>query len=212
MNNPRAVRRLFRPWRTLMVSAAAKSSARLAILALVLLVTVSCGIFGGDPSPTPAPELVSTNILTPTPTAESPGTGDRPEEIIIPTPSRADIINPEPTPTPQPTHTPLSTDTPEPPATASPAPTPQPTLAPTATPVPAPTPEPIVTPVPSATPRPTATPGPTATPRPHTPLYQHTRLYHSHAAVGRRFLARADNSDLNRTFWSMVGVEEVRTC
>ena len=37
----------------------AKSSARLAVWVLVLPVTVACGIFGGDPSPTPAPELVS---------------------------------------------------------------------------------------------------------------------------------------------------------
>ena len=51
----------------------AKSIARLAVCALVLPVAMACGIFGGDPSPTPAPELVSTNILTPTPTGESPG-------------------------------------------------------------------------------------------------------------------------------------------
>ena len=177
MNNPRAVRRLFRPWWTLMVSAAAKSSARLAILALVLLVTVSCGIFGGDPSPTPVPELVSTNILTPTPTAESPGTGDRPEERTIdPTPQPT--YTPEPTPTPQPTHTPEQAVTPEltptpepsstPQPTYTPVPTATPTPTPTVTPVPTatPTPTPTVTPVPTATPTPTVTPVPTATPTP----------------------------------------------
>ena len=116
-----------------MVSAAAKSSARLAILALVLLVTVSCGIFGGDPSPTPVPELVSTNILTPTPTAESPGTGDRPEERTIdPTPQPT--YTPEPTPTPQPTHTPEQAVTPELTPTPEPSSTPQPTYTPVPTP------------------------------------------------------------------------------
>ena len=91
----------------------AKNSARLAVWMLVLPVTVACGILGGDPTPTPAPELVSTNILTPSPTSESPGTGDRPEERIIdqtPLPT----YTPEPTPTPQPTYTPVPTSTPEP--------------------------------------------------------------------------------------------------
>ena len=94
----------------------AKSSARLAVCVLVLPVTMACGIFGGDPSPTPAPELVSTNILTPTPSSESPGTGDRPEERTFdPTPQPT--YTPEPTPPPQPTYTPVPT-TPEPHARA----------------------------------------------------------------------------------------------
>ena len=41
---------------------------KLAVCALVLPVILACGIFGGDPAPTHAPQLVSTSILTPTPT------------------------------------------------------------------------------------------------------------------------------------------------
>ena len=82
---------------------------KLAACALALSVVLGCDMFGGDPSPTPAPALVSTNILTPTPTAESPGAGDRPEERVFdPTPL--------PTYTPEPTTTPLPTYTPVPPA------------------------------------------------------------------------------------------------
>ena len=71
--------------------------ALLAVCALVLPVTLACGIFSGDPSPTntPAPAMVSANILTPTPTVERPGEGDRPDDLVI------DL-------TPQPTFTPTA--------------------------------------------------------------------------------------------------------
>ena len=143
----------------------AKSSAHLAVWVLVLPVTVACGFFGGDPSPTPAPELISAIILTPTPTA--PGTGDRPEERTFdPTPQPT--YTPEPTPTPQPTYTPVPTSTPEP--TATPQPTATATPEPTATATPEPTATATPEPTATATPEPTATattePTATSTPEP----------------------------------------------
>ena len=78
---------------------------RLAAGALVLPVILACGIFGGDPAPTPVPQLVSTNILTPTPTPNPTDT-------------------PAPTNTPSPTPTPLSTPTAVPTTTSELAATP----------------------------------------------------------------------------------------
>ena len=175
-----------------------------AVVALALSAVLACGLFGSDPDPTPAPALVSTNILTPTPTVQNPSADDRPEETIIaatpqptytpfPTPTPYPTSTPYPTPpptfTPAPTHTPVPTTTPYP--TSTPYPTPPPTFTPaptytpipTATPFPTPqptyTPEPtytpVATPTPHPTPQPTFTPEPTSTPTP-TPTFIPTQL------------------------------------
>ena len=91
----------------------------------VLPAALACGMFAGEPSPTstPAPVMVSANILTLTPTIAPPGAGDRPEERVI-------------EPTPQPTYTPEPTLTPEPTPTLTPEPSPtsEPTTTHTRTP------------------------------------------------------------------------------
>ena len=126
---------------------------------------LSCGMFAGDPSPTstPAPVMVSANVLTPVATGEAPGADDRPdEELSVPTPEPT--LTPEPTYTPEPTPTPQPSPTPEPTVTVTPDPTATPN--PTATPEPTSTPDPTATPNPTATPEPTSTPDPTSTPEP----------------------------------------------
>ena len=125
---------------------------RLAVCALVLPVALACG---GDSSPTstPTPVMVSANVFTPAPTAESPGTGSLPDETTPePTLTPAPTYTPNPSPTPEPTFTPQPTYTPVPTATVPPAP--GPTF----------TPQPTYTPVPTATPYPTPTPQATLTP------------------------------------------------
>ena len=122
---------------------------KLVVYVLVLLVTMACGILGADPTPTSAPVMASTNIRTPDPTADRPGSGDRPYEVTL-------NSSPQPTYTPQPTYSPEPTTTPQ--ATASPEPTPTPE--PTATPQATASPEPTTTPQPTATPEQTATPDP----------------------------------------------------
>ena len=79
---------------------------KLAVCTFVLPVFLACGIFGGDPAPTSAPQLASTNILTPTP---------------YPTDTPAPTYTADPTATP--TATPYSTATPTPTNTPSPTPT-----------------------------------------------------------------------------------------
>ena len=88
---------------------------RLAAAALVLPVFLACGLFGGDPAPTPVPQLVSTNILTPTPT---PNPTDTPAPTNTPEPTATPTATPYPTATPTPTNTPSPTPTPTPYPTA----------------------------------------------------------------------------------------------
>ena len=97
---------------------------KLAGCALVLPVFLACGIFGGDPAPTSAPQLASTNILTPTPYPTD-------------TPAPTNTPSPTPTATPYSTATPTPTNTPSPTATPSSTPTALPTATPelTATPI-----------------------------------------------------------------------------
>ena len=79
---------------------------RLAAGALVLPVFLACGIFGGDPAPTPVPQLVSTNILTPTPTpnpTDTPAPTNTPEPTATPTATLYPTATPTPTNTPSPT-------------------------------------------------------------------------------------------------------------
>ena len=120
---------------------------RLAAAALVLPVFLACGLFGGDPAPTPVPQLVSTNILTPTPT---PNPTDTPAPTNTPEPTATPTATPYPTATPTPTNTPSPT----------PTPTPYPTATPTPTNTPSPTPTPLSTPtaVPTTTSELAATP------------------------------------------------------
>ena len=100
---------------------------RLAAGALVLPVILACGIFGGDPAPTPVPQLVSTNILTPTPTpnpTDTPAPTNTPEPTATPTATPYPTATPTPTNTPSPTPTPLSTPTAVPTTTSELAATP----------------------------------------------------------------------------------------
>ena len=86
---------------------------RLAAAALVLPVFLACGLFGGDPAPTPVPQLVSTNILTPTPTpnpTDTPAPTNTPEPTATPTATPYPTATPTPSPTP-PTNTPSPTPT-----------------------------------------------------------------------------------------------------
>ena len=143
------------------------------VCALAISLVLACGIFGGGPEPTTAPVLVSSNILTPTPTVESQGTSDRPEEIIIeptPQPTYTPYPTATPYPSPPPTFTPLPTYTPVPTVTPVASATPLPTYTPYPTASPYPTPQPTFTPLPTFTPEPTPmvspTPEPTATPEP----------------------------------------------
>ena len=92
---------------------------RLAAGALVLPVILACGIFGGDPAPTPVPQLVSTNILTPTPT---PNPTDTPAPTNTPEPTATPTATLYPTATPTPTNTPSPTPTATPYPTATPTP------------------------------------------------------------------------------------------
>ena len=124
---------------------------KLFVFLLSMPALLACGMFAGDPSPTstPAPVMVSANVLTPVATGEAPGADDRPdEELSVPTPGPT--LTPEPTYTPEPTPTPEPSPTPE----LSSTPTPQPTF----------TPQPTYTLVPSATPDPTPTVSPTPVP------------------------------------------------
>ena len=136
------------------------------IAALTLPMIAACNNFGSIPSPTPEPELISTKVLTPTPTVESPDTNDRPEEMII---------EPAATPDPTATSTPEPTTTPDPTPTGTPLPTPSPyptpTPYPTATAYATATAYPIATAYATATPYPTATAYATATPYPIATAY-----------------------------------------
>ena len=138
---------------------------RVAVLAIVLMLSLTA--CSSPPPTTPAPEPLPT--YTPLPTA-TPYPTPEPLPTYTPLPT----ATPYPTPEPLPTYTPLPTVTPVPTPTATPTavPTPTPTPQPTATftPVPTPTPKPTATPtptpVPTATPVPTPTSLPTATPTP----------------------------------------------
>ena len=148
---------------------------KLSLFLLSIPALLSCGMFAGDPSPTstPAPVMVSANVLTPVATGEAPGADDRPdEELSVPTPEPT--LTPEPTYTPEPTPTPEPSPTPEPTATVTPEPTatvtPEPTatVTPTATATITPTATATITPTATATshtrpPRPPVTPTATAT-------------------------------------------------
>ena len=62
---------------------------KLFVFLLSIPALLACGMFAGDPSPTstPAPVMVSANVLTPVATGEAPGADDRPdEELSVPTP------------------------------------------------------------------------------------------------------------------------------
>ena len=98
---------------------------KLAVCTFVLPVFLTCGIFGGDPAPTPAPQLASTNILTPTPyPTDTPAPTNTPEPTATPTATPYPTATPTPTNTPSPTPTPLSTPTAVPTTTSELAATP----------------------------------------------------------------------------------------
>ena len=159
---------------------------RRAAAALVLPVFLACGLFGGDPAPTPVPQLVSTNILTPTPT---PNPTDTPAPTNTPEPTAT------PTATPYPTATPTPTNTPSPTPTATPYPT--------ATPTPTYTPSPTATPSSTPTALPTATPELTATPIRDTDREALVAIYN---ATNGEFWARRQNWLSNAPIGTWYGV------